>query len=192
MNRLIFRSLITALMLVALFCMPSIASADGVPVPWTLTDVTFSNGETASGSFDYNSVTNIFSSIDITTTAGNTYKTLSGAFPGSSGSNELFLGASSGDFTGLPLLLLFFDNPLVNSGGTVTDPLTTGQDFGGGEGTCDNADCSSSTEAAWITGGAATSTGPTAGTPEPSALSLLGLGLAGLLAGALIRRVSQA
>ncbi len=117
MNRLIFRSLITALMLVALFCMPSIASADGVPVPWTLTGVTFSNGETASGSFDYNSVTNMFSSIDITTTAGNTYKTLSGAFPGSSGSTGLFLGASSGDFTG-PLLLLFFDNPfeLSNSG----------------------------------------------------------------------------
>ena len=187
-------------MLVALFCVPSIASADGVPVVWTLTGVTFSNGETASGSFDYNSVTNIFSSIDITTTAGNTYKTLSGAFPGFSSSTGLFLGASSGDFTG-PLLLLFFDCPLsssvscpqlIISGGTVTDPLTTGQEFGGGEGTCDNADCSSSTEAAWITGGAATSTGPTVGTPEPSALSLLGVGLAGLLAGALIRRVSQA
>jgi hypothetical protein len=192
MNRLIFRSLITALVLFVAFCVPSIASADGIT--WNLTGVTFDDGGTASGSFNYNAVTNTFSSIDITTTVGSafggaTYTTLSGAFPGSSTSTSLFLGASSGSFTGLPLFLLLFDAPLINSGGTVTDPLTTGLDFGGGEGTCDNADCSSSTEARFITGGAATST---VVAPEPSALSLLGVGLAALLAGAVIRRVSQA
>lgn len=184
MNRLIFRSLIAALVLFVAFCVPSIASADGLS--WTLTGVTFDDGGTASGSFNYNAVTNTFSNIDITTTAGSafpgaTYTTLSGAFPGSSTSTSLFLGASSGSFTG-PLLLLFFDAPLINSGGTVTAPLTTGLDFGGGEG-------SLSTEARFITGGAATST---VVTPEPSALSLLGVGLAALLAGAVMRKVSQA
>src|ERR1700739_5028547 len=150
MNRLIFRSLITVFILVVTFGVPSIASADGIS--WTLTGVTFDDGGTASGSFNYNAVTNTFSSIDITTTAGSAfggaiYTTLSGAFPGSSTSTSLFLGRSSGSFTGLPLLLLFFDAPLINSGGTVTAPLTTGLDFGGGEGSCDNADCSLSTEA---------------------------------------------
>jgi len=206
MNRVIFRSLIAAFVLFVAFCVPSIASAD--PVLWILTGVTFGGidqttglpsgvtGGTATGSFDYNSATNTFTNISITTTAGSgfggaTYTTLSAGFPGFSSSTGIFLGASSGDLTGLPLLLLFFNSPLVNSGGTVTDLLTTGIDFGGGEGTCDDAGCVGSTEDRFITGGAATSTVAVV-TPEPSALSLLGVALAALLAGAAIRKASQA
>jgi hypothetical protein len=91
-----------------------------------------------------------------------------------------------------PVLMLLFDNDLENTGGTVTDTLTTGALAGGGEGTCDSADCTSNTQDRFITGGAATSTVGVVTTPEPSALSLLGVALAALLAGAAIRKASQA
>jgi len=202
MNKLILRSLTTASLLLVLLSLPSIASADSVL--WTLTGVTFANvtdptmtGGTATGSFDYDFATNTFSNIDIVTTAGSgfggaTYTSLIGGFnSGSQSSTGFILGGASGDLTLAPALLLLFENPLVNSGGTVTDPLTTGIDFGGGEGTCDNADCSSATQDRFVTGGAATSTVSVV-TPEPTALSLLGVALAALLAGAAMRKASQA
>ena len=206
MNKLILRSLITASLLLVLMALPSIASADSVL--WTLTGVTFAGldpttglpngttGGTATGSFEYNFATNTFSGIDIVTTAGSgfagaTYTgLLSGGVIFGSSSTGLLLGAPGPDLTG-PVLMLLFDFDLVNSGGTVTDPLTTGVLDGGGEGTCDAPDCSLSTEDRFITGGAATSTVGVV-TPEPSALSLLGVALAALLAGAAIRKASQA
>jgi len=154
-------------------------------------------GGTATGSFKYDFATNTFSSIDIVTTAGSgfagaTYTgLLSGGVIFGSSSTGLLLGAPGPDLTG-PVLMLIFDFDLVNSGGTVTDTLTTGATSGGGEGTCDSADCTSSTQDRFITGGAATSTVGVVTTPEPSALSLLGVALAALLAGAAIRKVSQA
>jgi hypothetical protein len=194
MNKLILRSLITASLLLVLLSLPSIASADSIL--WTLSGVMFSDGGTASGSFDYNSATNTFSTIMITTTGGTsfggaTYSTLSGAFPGSSSSTGFIAGAAGGDFTGTALLMLLFDNPLINTGGTVTDLLTTGDTNGGGEGTCDQADCSTQTQDRFITGGSASSTVGVA-TPEPSALSLLVVAFAAMLAGAAIRKASQA
>jgi hypothetical protein len=185
MNRLVIRSLFSAVLLLALLSLPSIASADSIL--WTLSGVTFSDGATASGSFDYNSATNTFSAIDIVTSTGNTYQTLSGPLGGFSSSVGLFLGATSGDLTSTPLLVLFFDNPLFNSGGTVTDPLATGLDFGGGEGTCGDAACGSQTEDRFITGGEATST-----VAVVSALSLLCVAFAALLAGLAMRKASQA
>lgn len=182
MNRLTFRSLITALMLVLLFCVPSIASADGVA--WDLSGVTFDDGGTASGSFVYDAATNTYSSIDIITAGGSafggaTYTSLSSAF-GSSSTGTLL--GSSGDLTNTALLFLTYGADLTDSGGTV--PLN-----GVGEGTCDNSDCSASTLLRSITAGDLV--GTVVLTPEPSALSLLGLGLvATLLAGAAIRKLS--
>src|SRR5258706_7531917 len=71
MNRLTFRSLITALVLFVLFCVPSIASADGIA--WDLSGVTFDDGGTASGSFVYDATANTYSSIDIITTLGTAF-----------------------------------------------------------------------------------------------------------------------
>ena len=210
MNKLILRSLITASLLLVLLSLPSIASADSVL--WTLTGVTFAGldpttglpngttGGTANGSFDYNAATNTFSNIDITTTAGSgfggaTYSgLLSNGLVFGSSSTGLLLGAPGTAPTGLmgPVLMLLFDTPLINTGGTVTDTLTTGAVDGGGEGTCDSADCSASTQNRFITGGAATSTVGVVTTPEPSALSLLAVALAALFAGAVIRKASQA
>jgi len=190
MKRLISGSLITASLLVVLLSVPSIASADGTDptVHWTLTGVTFSDtvgGPTsgsASGSFDFNATTDMFSNISITSTSGNSYSTISPVF--TSGLTSLWLGSTSSDLTGTALLSLLFDNNLVNTGGTVTDPLTLGL-LGGGEGTCNDAGCSNPVTN-FITGGAATSTVVT--TPEPSTLSLLGVALAGFLALTAIRK----
>jgi hypothetical protein len=87
-------------------------------------------------------------------------------------------------------LVLFFDDPLFNAGGTVTDNLSTG-DSAGIEGTCDDATCTSQTADRSITAGEATSTVAVV-TPEPSALSLLGVAFAGLLAAVAVRKASQA
>jgi hypothetical protein len=200
MKRLISWSLITASLLAVLLCVPSIASADGTdPVAlWTFTGVTFAGidqttgmpsgvtGGTFTGSFGWNGTT--FSNIDITSTAGS-------GFPGAtytalmtgSGSSTGFI-AEAPTSTGFDILLVFFQNPLVNTGSMVSNPLITGLLFGGGEGTCPDAACSTSTEIRFITGGAATSTGSVV-TPEPSSLLLLGVGVA-LLAFAVIRKAS--
>jgi len=189
MNRLTFRSLIAALGLIVLLSLPSIASADGVTVKWTLSGVSFDDGGTASGSFDYNLLHNTFSAIDITTTAGSafagtTYTSLSGVF--GSSSTGLILGVS-GDPTNTPVLLLMFGGliGLTDLGGPVSLD-------GVGEGTCDNSDCSNNTLLRSISGGELSGTPVSIPVPEPSAVLLLGLGLVALMAGAAIYKVSLA
>jgi hypothetical protein len=187
MNRLSFRNLITALTLFVLFCVPSIASADGIT--WDLSGVTFDDGGTASGSFVYDASTNKYSSIDIITTlgtafGGDTYTSLSSAFDSSS--TGLLVGAS-GDLTNTALLFLLYGADLTNAGGTV--PLIVSGENQGGEGTCDNSDCSLTTLLRSTTAGQVVGT---VSTPEPSVLSFLGLGLGALLAGAAIRKLSRA
>jgi len=66
-----FRSTILVAVVLALFGMAPIASADGVT--WTLHDMAFSDGGTASGSFTYDATTNTLTNINITTTAGTAF-----------------------------------------------------------------------------------------------------------------------
>jgi PEP-CTERM motif len=180
MNRLIFRSLITAFILVVTFGVPSIASADGIT--WTLSGVTFDDGGTASGSFVFDALTNTYSAIDIITTAGSqfggaTYTGIDPGFPSTSGQLILVTNALLSDFTGTGVLELDF-GPLTNLGGTF--PVV-----GTGEGTCDNAGCSSGTELRTLTAGEVTGV---VATPEPSTLLLLVMGLAGLAGAAAAKR----
>jgi hypothetical protein len=203
MKRLISWSLITASLLVVLLCVPSIASADGSdPVAiWTFTGVTFAGidqttglpavppvtGGTISGSFGWNGTA--FSNINITSTAGSGFAgAVYTAIMAGSGSTTGFIAeAPFTSGTGFNTLFLLFQNPLVNTGSPATDPLVTGFLDGGGEGTCTDAGCSDGgTEIRFITGGAATTTGSVV-TPEPSSLTLLGVGLS-LLAFAAIRK----
>ena len=148
MNRLIFRSLISGFVLFALFCLPSIASADGVTVLWTLSGVTFNDGSRRP---DRSTITHLrerstYSAIDITTTA-NEYTSLA---PGGSSSTGMALGSNGADLTNTRYLMILFNGTgLTNSGGT--DPLFTG--FPGVEVVCTNADCSDASDFRFITGG---------------------------------------
>jgi hypothetical protein len=187
MSRLTFRSLITALALFVLFCVPSIASADGIT--WGLSGVFFDDGGTASGSFVYDAITNTYSSINVTTTtgttmAGATYSTLS--YLGTSSNTGLLFGASSGDLTGTSLLFWLFNVPLTNSGGIVQ--LSTLPPNDSIEAFCTSSDCSNFSTRS-VTGGQVVST---VATPEPPVISLLGMGLFVLLISAALRKVSHA
>ena len=62
-----YRSPLLFLALLALFLSPAIHAA---PVTWYLNGVTFSDGSRAVGSFVYDTVTGLYTSIDITTTPG--------------------------------------------------------------------------------------------------------------------------
>jgi hypothetical protein len=186
MNRLTFRSLIAALGLIVLLSLPSIASADGVTVKWTLSGVSFDDGGMASGFFDYNALNNAYSAINITTTAGSafggaTYTSVNVIFQ--STKFGVFLGPT-GDLTNTPLLFLMFDSALNDLG----TPVSL---IGIGEGTCDNSKCSANTFLRAI-GGDLSGTPISTPVPEPSAVLLLGLGLVALMAGVAIYKVSLA
>lgn len=175
MNPVRIRCLIIASVLLALFSLPPIASADGIT--WDLVGVTFSDGGTASGSFVYDATTNTYSDIDITTTAGSAFGGATYTFIGTeyvSSAGEMILVTTLGDLANTPTLVLYFDGgELTNLGGTLSVS-------GIGEGICNNtSDCSVATELREITGGEVV-----ASTPEPPALSLLSIGLVLLLAAA--------
>ena len=190
MNRLTLRSLSTALVLFVMFCVPSIASADGIT--WDLSGVTFDDGGTASGSFVYDALTNTYTpgDITVTTTAGTlltgaTYTSLS-ACCGSSDTG-LTLGPNVSDFTNTPLLFLLFSAPLTNAGGTIQ--LSFGfadTDFDSAEDFCTNSDCSEFSMR-FVTGGEVVGS---PAVPEPSSISLLIGGLIVLLVGSILRKVS--
>jgi hypothetical protein len=143
---------------------------------WHLVGVTFADGGTASGSFDYNADTNTYSFVNITTAggsqAGSTYLALD---PGAS-SSDTILGvvpnAGLGNFTGTPLLAFQFASPLTDSGGTTSTISPSA------EGTCANAACSSANGGVRFV-----STGSVSSVPEPSTLGLVLLGALGLVLG---------
>lgn len=105
--------LITALIIIT--AIQSYApAARAVVVTWTLDGVTFDDGAMATGSFDYDADTNMYSAINLTTTAGvlpgETYTTASVA------SNATFLELLIITNT---FLQLNFSAPLTNAGGVI-------------------------------------------------------------------------
>ena len=188
MNRITFRSLIAVPVLLVLVCVPSIALADGIT--WNLSGVTFDDGGTASGSFVYDAVTNMYSDIMVKTTTGAvltgaTYMSFSDiGLPSDTG--FLFGPNSSSDLTGASFLMWLFDAPLTNLGGIVQ--VSTPPPNDSIEALCGDASCSDSAATfRTVTGGEVVGTAVT--TPEPSTFSLVGMGLVALLAGAAIRKV---
>ncbi len=103
------------------------ALPQGAFVTYTLTGVTFSDGATASGSFQYNASVNAFSNVNITTTAvtrsGATYNSVSSGFAPDSGG--VLVVTTPGGSQGLPGLSLLFSPVLPGIAGMST---LTGQE----------------------------------------------------------------
>lgn len=191
MNRKTLGS-ISVLVLLGLLCMPSIASADDI-VTWTVA-ADFSADPpgtgTVTGFFDFDFTTGQYGTIDITTSAGtntdltsnpgHTYTSLISPVSGfSSGLGGLIVGNASGDLTGSPLLFIAFMSDLTPFGGAIPIDFVI-------EGTCADSTCF--TQGSSTRDDTGTVTAPIVSTPEPSELSLLGIGF-GLLAGVAIRKL---
>jgi hypothetical protein len=100
-------------------------AANAVPVVWTLDDVVFNDGGTASGSFTFDADTNTYSAITIATTPGSVFTSaftfdLVNPAPVCVDNPQLLctLDASTGpDYTGGPSIVFTFANALTNAGG---------------------------------------------------------------------------
>ena len=177
---------VLALVVVAL----SARSAEATSIRWTLDGVTFNDGATASGSFDYDAVTQLIANLDITTSGvtpvfidahgsvsgGHHWIDLNADYPPYPASGFAVLDVPEpADLTGMAFLALTFATPLTNTPGTIA--LGTN----GGEGICVNANCSSGHYHRLFTAGSIIGTElPETGTqvPEPATITLVGAGLA--------------
>ncbi len=127
-------TLTTPRLLVSLLSLLVMAAAQAAPVTYTLSGVTFSDSATASGSFQYDALTNTYSNVNITTSgatrAGEAYNTVSNGF-GQGSSGVLLVTGAVGP--GLPGLSLLFSPILPGAAGTAT--LT------GEEADCSDSNC---------------------------------------------------
>ncbi|MEM9388530.1 MAG: hypothetical protein AAGA68_26040 [Pseudomonadota bacterium] len=111
-------------------------TANAMPITWTLQDVIFSDGGTASGSFAFDAASEEFFNIDITT-AQDTYIATN---PESSGGPDLLsFAADAVAVNGLSVLALELSTNMTDAGGTIA--LLPAVDVPGGtgfsfEGTC--------------------------------------------------------
>ena len=161
-------------------------AAQAVPISWTLNNVTFDDGGTASGSFLFDADSSTFSSINISTSAGTamTAGTYSDLHPFYVGSSLPALILSDSVPVTVRLLQLPFLDALTNAGGTVS--------LGGlgnfGEGACGGAPCQNvdgNLPLRFISGGEVVAQSA----PAPATTALLGLALLG--AGCARRRLAH-
>ncbi len=178
MHRLFFGGTIAALILIVAGAIAPTVSADDVT--WTLSDVTFTDGGTASGSFVYDADTDTVSSVDIVTTSGTAFggATYTAVDPGYGpyADEIVFVTDSLAVYTGAPALDLGFLSDLTDAGGT--DGLFSMDGYG--EYTCGDPGCNyGGVELRALAGGEVVGV---ATTPEPASLSLLllGIGIVGL------------
>ena len=115
-------------------------SARAVPVVWTLQNISFVDGATASGSFTYDATTQIYTAWSITTTAtvnpsaigftslpGATYNTNSYTNASTSSYlNASSFGVRSQPGPGILQFGLVFAHPLTDAGGTVALKTSSG------------------------------------------------------------------
>ena len=166
MNRLFKR--------IGIICLLAAATnVSAVPLTWHLEDVQFADGGEALGSFVYDALSNSFTNIAITTTAGSIRS-------GSSYSNPTGVGnPTSADFIdpALPVvpnqserLNLLLASAMTDAGGTIA--LLESFEF-----FCADFSCTSGAGLRQTTTGFITTI---ARVPEPTTLALIGIALAGL------------
>ena len=115
------------------------APASAVPLLWTLNDVTFNNGGTASGSFRFDADTATYSDVAVTTSGSGIDASFDLAAGGDAGFLSLLNASDGPDFTGAPTLRLAFLDLLTNLGGEVGLELNS---FSSAIASCGNAGCS--------------------------------------------------
>lgn len=116
-------------------------SAQAAPVTWTLDDVIFYDGGTASGNFTFDAATNTYTAWSITTTA-TTNAAADGGYPlnGATYTTNNLTGASSSSYLnpygvtvktggGADSLSLVFNSVLTGAGGTIK--IKTGSEYAG-------------------------------------------------------------
>lgn len=157
----------------------SMGAAHAAAVTWYLQDVAFDDGGTASGSFDFDADTAIFSNINVITTTGSVLpgETYDIVLPSSPGNSTFLSFANStgiGDFTGTYAIGLELSAPMTNLGGLIAINLA-GFAL---ESYCGTADCFAVVQPLrLVTSGYITSE-----VPLPGAFFIFAVGLAGLRA----------
>ena len=173
----IFTTLRTAMILCCLS-----APAHSIPILWELNGK-LNQGGTAGGAFTFDADTNLFSNINLFTTAGSPTGGLSFTqFAGDVGRPMVFLqaGALPGNATIALVLADVLNSALTNAGGVLdinAHPFRNEI----AEQSC-NAPCNGGGSSAsnWKASAVNTLTGTPLAVPEPATLALLSLGLAGL------------
>ncbi len=124
------------------------SAASAGPITWAVNGA-FDDGGAISGSFIYNADLNLYSSIDVTTTAGSTlggaHYTLSNPCCTPLSSFLLFV-TTTGDLTGTPVLSVYLDGPMTDAGGTINLAIAADKLPYFSEESCSNATCGSRQE----------------------------------------------
>jgi hypothetical protein len=151
-------------------------SAQAVPLEWTLENVVFSDGGTASGSFFFDADTSSYSNIAVVTTTGSV--TTGTSYQYGSVYNAFAVNLTeidSPDLTGTQKWLMAFGDgyldfeELTNAGGTISINPSHGL-----EGSCLSAQCTDVFQSRSVVSGTVSAV------PLPAAVWLFGSALAGL------------
>lgn len=151
--------------------------AAAAPVLWTLSDVVFHDGGTASGSFVYDADLNAYSSIDITTTAGTEqsgahYTQWTSLYPHTA-EEVVFVEDGAGiDLTGAAVFQILYA-PLTNAGGI-------GDLSAGFEAICADAGCTTIVGSQRLFGANNGILAAANAVPEPGSIAILGTALLGI------------